>query len=54
MDEAGYSLASIANQPGHADTDVTAKYLGRQDIATNAATVMVLPSMTKEHRTAMN
>jgi len=47
MDEAGHSLASIANQLGHADTNVTARYLGRQDVATNAASVMVLPPMPK-------
>lgn len=44
MDEAGHSLASIANQLGHADTNVTAKYLGRQDTASDAAAVMVLPT----------
>lgn len=44
MDEAGHSLASIANQLGHADTNVTAKYLGRQDTAKHAAAVMVLPT----------
>ncbi|WP_137295357.1 tyrosine-type recombinase/integrase [Nocardioides dongxiaopingii] len=44
MDDAGHSLASIANQLGHSDTNVTAKYLGRQDTATHAAAVMVLPS----------
>ena len=50
MDDAGHSLASIANQLGHADTNVTAKYLGRQDTATHAASVMVLPSKTgKSH-----
>jgi integrase len=50
MDEAGHSLASIANQLGHADTNVTAKYLGRQDTATHAAAVMVLPSKpSKSH-----
>ena len=30
MDEAGASLAEIANQLGHADTNVTAGYLGRR------------------------
>lgn len=44
LDEAGHSLASIADQLGHADTNVTAKYLGRQDTATHAAAVMVLPT----------
>jgi integrase len=44
MDAAGHSLAGIADQLGHADTNVTAKYLGRQDVAVNAATVMVLPA----------
>lgn len=44
MDEEGYGLASIANQLGHADINVTAGYLGRQDTATDAATVMVLPT----------
>jgi hypothetical protein len=44
MDEAGHSLASIANQLGHADINITARYLGRQDTATHAAAVMVLPS----------
>lgn len=48
MDEAGHSLASIANQLGHADTNVTAKYLGRQDVATNAASVMVLPPLPSQ------
>jgi len=50
MDDAGHSLASIANQLGHADTNVTAKYLGRQDAATHAATVMVLPAATGTKR----
>lgn len=48
MDEAGHSLASIANQLGHADVNVTAGYLGRQDAATHAATVMVLPAVADE------
>jgi len=43
MDEAGCSLAEIANQLGHADTNVTAKYLGRKVAPTRAASVMVLP-----------
>lgn len=48
MDEAGHSLASIANQLGHADTNVTARYLGRQDSATHAAAVMVLPAKSSK------
>lgn len=44
MDEAGCSLAEIANQLGHADTNVTAKYLGRTTAPTRAAAVMVLPT----------
>lgn len=47
MDEAGHPLAEIANQLGHADTNVTAKYLGRKTAPTRAADVMVLP----EHAT---
>jgi integrase len=47
MDAAGHSLAGIADQLGHADTNVTAKYLGRQDVAVNAATVMVLPATSQ-------
>lgn len=43
MDEAGASLAEIANQLGHADINVTAKYLGRKTQPTRAATVMRLP-----------
>lgn len=43
MDEAGCSLAEIANQLGHADINVTAKYLGRTTTPTRAASVMVLP-----------
>lgn len=43
MDEAGCSLAEIANQLGHADTNVTARYLGRKTQPTKAATVMVRP-----------
>lgn len=45
MDEAGCSLAEIANQLGHADTNVTAKYLGRTTTPTRAASVMVLPKV---------
>lgn len=44
MDEAGASLAEIANQLGHADTNVTAGYLGRRGAITRAADVMVLPT----------
>lgn len=44
MDENGASLAEIANQLGHADTNVTAGYLGRRVAPTRAAAVMVLPS----------
>lgn len=42
MDEAGCSLAEIANQLGHANTNVTAGYLGRTNAPTRAATVMRL------------
>ncbi|MDT0203879.1 site-specific integrase [Nocardioides sp. AE5] len=42
MDEAGCSLAEIANQLGHADTNVTAGYLGRKTQPTRAASVMTL------------
>ncbi|GAA1937471.1 tyrosine-type recombinase/integrase [Nocardioides hwasunensis] len=44
MDEHGCALAEIANQLGHADTNVTAGYLGRKTQPTRAASVMVLPS----------
>ncbi|WP_385901508.1 tyrosine-type recombinase/integrase [Tessaracoccus sp. O5.2] len=45
MDRDGLSLARIADQLGHADINVTARYLGpRQEAATHAANVMVLPS----------
>lgn len=43
LDEAGAPLAEIANQLGHADTNVTAGYLGRRTAPTRAADVMVLP-----------
>jgi integrase len=46
MDEAGCALAEIANQLGHADTNVTAGYLGRKTRPTRAAEVMVLPRET--------
>lgn len=42
LDEAGAPLAEIANQLGHADINVTAKYLGRKTAPTRAANVMVL------------
>ncbi|WP_269305839.1 tyrosine-type recombinase/integrase [Aeromicrobium sp. HA] len=44
LDAAGAPLAEIANQLGHADINVTAKYLGRKTTPTRAAQVMVLPS----------
>lgn len=44
MDEHGCPLAEIANQLGHADTNVTAGYLGRKTQPTRAADVMVLPA----------
>jgi len=44
LDAHGASLAEIANQLGHADTNVTAGYLGRTTQPTRAAAVMVLPS----------
>ncbi len=43
LDEAGAPLAEIANQLGHADINVTAKYLGRKTAPTRAADIMVLP-----------
>ena len=43
MDEAGASLAEIANQLGHANTNITAGYLGRRVAPTRAANIMVLP-----------
>lgn len=43
LDADGASLAEIANQLGHGDTNVTAKYLGRRTQPTRAASVMVLP-----------
>ncbi|MBO9523523.1 MAG: site-specific integrase [Nocardioidaceae bacterium] len=42
LDENGAPLAEIANQLGHADTNVTAGYLGRTTQPTRAASVMVL------------
>lgn len=45
MDTSGAGLAEIANQLGHADTNVTARYLGRKTAPTRAAEVMVLPSL---------
>jgi integrase len=50
MDEAGCALAEIANQLGHADTNVTAGYLGRKTQPTRAAEVMVLPRITARLR----
>lgn len=50
MDEAGCPLAEIANQLGHADTNVTAGYLGRKTQPTRAAEVMVLPKVTAQLR----
>lgn len=44
MDEHGCALAEIANQLGHADTNVTAGYLGRKTQPTRAADVMRLPA----------
>lgn len=42
MDEQGAPLSEIANQLGHADTNVTARYLGRTVAPTRAAAIMVL------------
>lgn len=44
LDATGAPLAEIANQLGHADINVTAKYLGRKTAPTRAAQVMVLPT----------
>ena len=44
LDEAGHSLAEIANQPGHGNTDVIAGYLGRTKAPTHAASAMALPT----------
>lgn len=43
LDATGAPLAEIANQLGHADVNVTARYLGRKTAPTRAADVMVLP-----------
>lgn len=43
MDADGCPLAEIANQLGHADVNVTARYLGRKTQPTKAASIMVLP-----------
>ena len=43
LDAASAPLAEITNQLGHADINVTAKYLGRNTAPTRAADVMVLP-----------
>lgn len=48
MDTAGCPLAEIANQLGHADTNITAQYLGRKTAPTRAAAVMVLPTKAKK------
>lgn len=50
MDKHGCALAEIANQLGHADTNVTAGYLGRKTQPTRAAAVMVLPTVTARLR----
>ncbi|MGO4258772.1 tyrosine-type recombinase/integrase [Marmoricola sp. RAF53] len=50
MDAEGCALAEIANQLGHADTNVTAGYLGRRTQPTRAANVMVLPPAPKQLR----
>jgi integrase len=50
MDDNGCSLAEIANQLGHGDTNVTAGYLGRKTQPTRAASVMVLPSASTKLR----
>jgi integrase len=44
MDEAGAPLAEIANQLGHTDINVTARYLGRRTAPSRAAEIMVLPT----------
>ncbi|MCO7239067.1 site-specific integrase [Aeromicrobium sp. CnD17-E] len=44
LDEAGAPLAEIANQLGHADINVTARYLGRRTAPSRAADIMLLPS----------
>jgi len=44
MDAAGAPLAEIANQLGHADINVTARYLGRRTAPTRAAEIMILPT----------
>lgn len=56
LDANGAPLAEIANQLWHADTNVTAKYLGRRTAPTRAASVMVLPkpATTKRHLSAVS
>jgi integrase len=48
LDANGAALAEIANQLGHADTNVTAAYLGRTGTPTRAAQVMVLPTAARK------
>lgn len=43
MDQSGAPLSEIANQLGHANTNVTAGYLSRRVAPTRAADIMVLP-----------
>ena len=50
MDEADCPLTEIANQLGHADTNVTAGYLGRKTQPTRAADVMAPPVGTARLR----
>ena len=50
LDEAGAPLAEIANQLGHADINVTARYLGRRTAPTRAADVTVLPQPGQQPR----
>lgn len=40
IDEAGFPLAEIANQLGHANVNVTATYLGRQQGSSRAGSVL--------------
>ncbi len=50
LDQNGAPLAEIANQLGHADINVTAKYLGRKTAPTRAAKVMVLAEPSQRPR----
>lgn len=50
LDANGAALAEIANQLGHADTNVTANYLGRTGAPTRAAQVMVMPTTKPQLR----